>query len=371
MLECYGHGGDLLTAEETYGRPRDQFLDYSSNMNPLGPPDVVRQILSESWRDIVKYPDPAVRELRGKLSQKYGIGPESILVGNGAAELIDLIIRVLKPGNTGLARPSFSEYEEAVHKTGGSLTNIPLYAQHQFELQWSDVEASLSAVDLYFLGHPNNPTGKMLPRHVLNWLLQSQRKVILDEAFMDFVPQEEEYSMLKLASTSHDLIVIRSMTKFYSIPGIRLGFIVAHPDLIEQLRQQQVQWSVNYLAQRIGTAVLDDDVFEQSTREWLHVEKPWLTDQLEQLGLEVVQSDVNFLLFSFSESSGITVKQAQQAMGRQGILIRDASLFEGLNERYCRVAIRLRADNLKLVQALQSTLKNLAKNLTNSEGGAS
>lgn len=365
MLERYGHGGDLLTAEEAYGRPRDQFLDYSSNMNPLGPPDVVKQILSESWRDIVKYPDPAVRELRGKLSQKYGIEPESILVGNGAAELIDLIIRVLKPVATGLARPSFSEYEEAVHKAGGRITNIPLYAQHQFDLQWSDVEASLAAVELFFLGHPNNPTGKLVPRHVLDKLLQSQRKVILDEAFMDFVPQEAEHSLLKLASTTIDLIVIRSMTKFYSIPGIRLGFIVAHPDLIEQLRQQQVQWSVNYLAQRIGAAVLDDEAFEVATSEWLHVEKPWLTDQLSQLGLEVIQSDVNFLLFSFPASSGITVKQAQQAMGHQGILIRDASLFEGLNEHYCRVAIRLREDNLKLVQALQSVIQDL----TESEGG--
>ena len=123
---------------------------------------------------------------------------------------------------------------------------------------------------------------------------------------MDFVPQEREHSLLKLASTSHDLIVIRSMTKFYSIPGIRLGFMVAHPDLISQLRQQQVQWSVNYFAQRIGAAVLEDEAFEQSTSEWLSVEKPWLIEQLSNLGLEVVPSDVNFLLFSFPESSGIT-----------------------------------------------------------------
>ena len=113
--------------EEAFNRPKEQFLDYSSNMNPLGPPEVVKEILTESWRDIVKYPDPAVRELRRKLSLKYEIDSESILVGNGAAELIDLIIRVMKPRTTGLARPSFSEYEEAVHKTGGGLINIPLY----------------------------------------------------------------------------------------------------------------------------------------------------------------------------------------------------------------------------------------------------
>lgn len=365
MLERYGHGGDLWTAEEAFNRPKEQFLDYSSNMNPLGPPEVVKEILAASWRDIVKYPDPAVRDLRRKLSLKYGIDPESILVGNGAAELIDLIIRVMKPRTTGLARPSFSEYEEAVHKTGGGLTNMLLSPQNQFELQWQEIEAALPAVDLFFLGHPNNPTGKLLPRHVLSSLLQSQRKLVLDEAFMDFVPQESEHSLLKLASISHDLTVIRSMTKFYSIPGIRLGFMVAHPDHIGQLRQQQVQWSVNYLAQNIGAAVLEDEAFEQSTREWLSIEKPWLIEQLSNLGLQVVPSDVNFLLFSFPESSGISVKQAQQHMGRQGILIRDASLFEGLNERYCRVAIRLREDNERLLQALQSMISDLSR----SEGG--
>lgn len=361
MLERYGHGGDLWSAEEAFHRPKEQFLDYSSNMNPLGPPEVIKEILTASWYDIVKYPDPAVRELRRKLAQKYGIDPESILVGNGAAELIDLIIRVLKPSTTGLARPSFSEYEEAVHKTRGRITNIPLSPRHQFELQWQDVEAVLPAVDLFFLGHPNNPTGKLLSSNVLSNLLQSQRKLVLDEAFMDFVPQESEHSLLKLASTSHDLIVIRSMTKFYSIPGIRLGFMVTHPDLIQHLRQQQVQWSVNYLAQRMGVAVLEDEAFEQSTREWLRVEKPWLIEQLRHMGLEVVPSDVNFLLFSFPVSSGITVKQAQQVMGHQGILIRDASLFEGLNERYCRVAIRLREDNERLLQGLRSVMNDLTK----------
>ncbi|MNG16295.1 Threonine-phosphate decarboxylase [compost metagenome] len=122
---------------------------------------------------------------------------------------------------------------------------------------------------------------------------------------------------------------------------------------------------MNYIAQRIGAAVLDDAAFEQSTRGWLQNEKPWLTQQLEGLGLEVTESDVNFLLFSFPESMEISVKQAQQHMGHQGILIRDASLFEGLNERYCRVAIRLREDNNRLVQGLRNMMNDLAN-----QGGA-
>jgi threonine-phosphate decarboxylase len=360
MLERFGHGGDLWTAQESFGLPKEQFLDFSSNMNPLGPHPIVEELMVNHWKDIVKYPDPAVRELKTALSRKYDISPESILVGNGAAELIDLIVRVLQPDITGLATPSFSEYEEAIQKSGGSVHDLELHAKTSFVLQKTALmEASMKS-DLLFLGHPNNPTGKLIPQMLLDQLADSGKPLILDEAFIDFTADEKERSMLRRAAIQPDLYVIRSMTKFYSIPGIRLGFIVAHPNRIRELAKLQVQWSVNYLAQLIGAAVLDDHAFERATHEWLRTEKPWLTDQLEQLGLEVVRSDVNFLLFAFSEESGIDVKQAQKHMGAQGILIRDASLFRGLNQRYCRVAVRLRAENERLVKGLQQMIRELS-----------
>lgn len=364
MLERFGHGGDLWTAEEAFGRPKEQFLDFSSNMNPLGPPAAVEHTMKTRWRDMVKYPDPAVRELRARLARKYDVPIESILVGNGAAELIDLTARVLGSRVAGLARPSFSEYEEAIHKSGGTIHSIPLHAEHEFVLQERDARDAVAACDLLFLGHPNNPTGKLVPQNILKMLAESGRNVVIDEAFMDFIPDEEAYSMLKYAAASRNVFVIRSMTKFYSMPGIRLGFMVAHPDWIRKLKELQVQWSVNYLAQLIGTAVLDDEAFEEASREWLQTDKPWLTDQLRRLGLEVIPSEVNFLLFAFPAELGIDVKQAQQHMGRHGILIRDASLFEGLDQRYCRVAIRLREENERLIDALCAMLQELGESRT-------
>ncbi|UJF34476.1 threonine-phosphate decarboxylase CobD [Paenibacillus hexagrammi] len=358
MLERYGHGGDLLTASEAFGHPADKFLDFSSNMNPLGPPSAVEQIMLTHWRDIVKYPDPDVRELRSKLSHKYDIPAESILVGNGAAELIDLVVKLLKPSVTGLCRPSFSEYEEAVHQAGGRIHSIPLQAEHSFILRSEDLISSYDSCDLLFLGHPNNPTGQLIPRQVIEELVSSGKRVVLDEAFMDFIPDEREHSMIKLAAVNKDVFVIRSMTKFYSVPGIRLGFIVAHPDWIRKLKAMQVQWSVNYLAQLIGCAVLDDADYERKSREWLAVEAPWLANELTKLGLRVTNSDVNFLLFSFPEELRLTVKEVQREMGLKGILIRDASLFEGLHDRYCRVAVRLRADNVQLVSELRGMLSD-------------
>lgn len=361
MLERYGHGGDLRTAEEAFGRPRERFVDFSSNMNPFGPPPAVERIFREAWREIAHYPDPAVRELRRKIAGAYRIPEESILAGNGAAELIDLAVRVLQPEVMGLARPSFSEYEEAAAKTGGALLDIPLEERYDFALQSEPVQQACREADLLLLGHPNNPTGRLIPPHLLRQMADSGTNLILDEAFIDFCPEEERLSMIREAAHSERLFVIRSMTKFYAIPGIRLGFIVAHPARIERMRRLQVAWSVNFLAQLIGAAVLDEREYAARTRSWLQEERAWLASQLERLGLKVVPSDTNFLLFAFPVGSGVTVKTAQQRLGRRGILIRDASLFTGLDERYARIAIRLRPDNERLIEELQLLLQHAVR----------
>lgn len=356
MLERYGHGGDLRTAEEMYGRSMHQWIDFSANMNPYGPPQAVREIMQNHWQQIAHYPDPAVRELRGKLSAYYGVPADSILVGNGAAELIDLVVRVLKPKVTAIARPSFSEYEEAVAKIKGSIRDIPLHAWHDFLLTEKELTAALDEADCFFLGHPNNPTGKRVPRKLLQQILDAGKQLIVDEAFMDFLPDERRFSLLQKAAESADLIVIRSLTKFFAIPGMRLGFLVAHPETIARLKELQVPWSVNVLAQLIGTAVLDDTAYIDLTRRWLEEERPWLTEQLRALGLQVFASDTNFLLFSLPKHKQLQAKELQKQLAQRGILLRDASLFKGLDERYCRCAIRLRKDNARLVAALQDVL---------------
>ncbi|MEX1031435.1 MAG: threonine-phosphate decarboxylase CobD [Paenibacillaceae bacterium] len=367
-LEQYGHGGDLWSATEAYGQPADGWLDYSSNMNPWGPPDVVSHIMKEHWRDISRYPDPAVRGLRSKLSEVYQIPMDSIIVGNGAAELIDLVVRVLHPEETVLARPSFSEYEEAVHKVGGRIRNFPLLADQQFELRdvrnlvdgsgdGSNGSCTTESSRYVFLGHPNNPTGRLVPMPILDELRESRMGLILDEAFMDFLPDEKYFSYIRRASESERIVVIRSMTKFYAIPGIRLGFLVAHPQLIRQLTAMQTKWSVNFLAQLIGEAVLDEHDYAAQTRAWLAEERTWLTTELHALGLNVYPSDVNFLLISLPVHTELNVRLLQSAMAVRGILIRDASRFEGLDTSYFRIAIRLRPDNERLLKELKECLR--------------
>ncbi|MFD2670294.1 cobyric acid synthase [Marinicrinis sediminis] len=353
-LEKYGHGGDWHSAEEAFGQPEHGWLDFSANMNPFGPPDSVQHTIREEWEALTRYPDPAVRRLRTKLAQQHRIPAESILIGNGAAELIDLIVRVLSPQETVIASPSFSEYEEAIHKIKGNIRRIPLREDQSFELDNSEWLEAASESNWLFLGHPNNPTGRLIPQQVLHALMQRGSGLILDEAFIDFVPRADQVSMLEQAAYSEKLVVIRSMTKFYAIPGIRLGFLVAHPHLIRQLRKLQTSWSVNHLAQCIGATVLDEFEYATRTWDWLQHERPWLQTQLSQLGLKVFPSDVNFLLIKLP--AGYAVKDVQEELGKQGILIRDASLFVGLDGSFFRIAIRHRADNAKLLAALDAYL---------------
>lgn len=369
-LERYGHGGDLRTAAETFGGGTDRFLDYSSNMNPFGPPPSVGDVLRERWRDLAAYPDPAVRELRAKLAAHYGIPADSIIVGNGAAELIDLLVRVLQPKVTALAQPSFVEYEGAVRHAGGRVHAMPLHAEHGFALQRETLETALAASDLVFLGQPNNPSGALVPQELLRLAADSGKPLALDEAFLDFSPEEQRLTWMRRAAVQRGLYVVRSMTKFYAIPGVRLGFLVAHPDHIRELKERQVPWSVNAFAQWIGCAVLKERGYADRTRNWLKEERPWLEARLTGLGFRVVpNAAANFLLFALPHGSEGRVRELQRYLGERGILVRDASTFPGLDGSWCRVAVKLRADNEQLLAGLAEALRALQSTHHSANGG--
>lgn len=358
MLERYGHGGDLRTAEEAFGMAAQSFVDFSSNMNPLGPPDSVKKALLSYAELIGQYPDPAVRGLRRKLAERHQIDEQSIVVGNGAAELIDLIVRALQPKLTTLAIPCFDEYGDAIRKICGAVYEIKLSAENQFELhlELEHLCGAAATGSLFMLGSPNNPTGQLVDPALIRMLLSKGAYVVVDEAFMDFVPEESQYSLVQEAARNEKLFVIRSMTKFYSIPGIRLGYIVGMPRTLSGLRRLQVPWSVNSLAQLIGESVLDESDYAERTMMWLQEERPWLIKELQALGFVVNPSVANYLLIRIPREAELSASMLQLEMGKLGILIRDASRFAGLDHTYIRVAVKLRKQNEQLVAAFKQCL---------------
>ncbi|TBL78287.1 threonine-phosphate decarboxylase CobD [Paenibacillus thalictri] len=358
-LEKNGHGGNWAAAEEAFGRKAGERLDFSANINPLGPPPALRHMLLDEWDYITRYPDPEVRELRQAISSKYGVPFDSILVGNGAAELIDLLPRALRFRRAAVTDPTFSEYREALEKAGADVVSVTSSPEERFRIEPSKLIDVLPQVDALFLGQPNNPTGERRERDELRELARQAHKhgakLVLDEAFADFFPDESNVTMIREAAASEHIVVIRSMTKFYAIPGLRLGFIVAGPAMIRELRRLQMPWSVNHFAQKAGVLALQDHEYERRTRELIAVERSWLQNRLYGLGCTAFDSVANFLLVALGPSH-IPANEMQRRLAEQGIFIRRCATFIGLDDRYFRIAVRTRPENERLVAALAASL---------------
>lgn len=358
MLERYGHGGDLETAAVLYGRPADSFVDFSSNMNPWGPPERVKAAVFQAWEAVSAYPDPAARKLRALLSERHGVPLEAVWVGNGAAEVIDLALRAVRPAVTATAAPSFAEYETAARHADSRVVYIAAEPEQQFEVTAEAVAAAAAEAEAVVLGHPNNPTGRPLSIETMEAAWESYRYVVIDEAFLDFAPDEAERTLARRAAERPGRFVIRSMTKFYSIPGLRLGYVIAHPEEIARIRSLAVPWSVNAFALAAGEAALADREFAARTREWLPAERAWFAEQLQALGLQVFPSIANFLLVRFPPALPYRAADAQAALGRHGLLIRNAATFRGLEDgTYIRLAVKKREDHERLLAALQEWMK--------------
>jgi len=357
MLERYGHGGDLETASSLYGRAPDEFVDFSSNMNPWGPPEGARAAMLRAWERIGAYPDPAARSLRRALAERHGVPMEAIWVGNGAAEAIDLALRAIAPRLAAVAAPGFAEYETAVAHAGGRLLDLALTPDDNFRVTPEAVRvAAAQGAEAIVLGHPNNPTGRTLDEDAAKAALESYANVVVDEAFLDFLPgpDQDRLTLVRLAAERPGLYVTRSMTKFYAIPALRLGYVVAHPDAIRRIRELAVPWSANGIALEVGAAVLADREFEAQTLAWLPPERAWLAEQLAALGLHVFPGEANFLLVRLPDSAGATAADVQAALGREGVLVRSCATFRGLDASYMRVAVKRREANERLLAALAS-----------------
>jgi threonine-phosphate decarboxylase len=368
-LERYGHGGDRWTAAERFGGSPEGFLDFSSNIHPLGPPPRVVEALSRSLGDgkpavLTQYPDPMSRRLQKKLAERLEVSPEQLLIGNGAAELIDLVVQVFQPGRVGVVRPCFSEYERSAQLHRCSLVTIRGREEDHFLPTEHDLCSLIEQSDLVFLGHPNNPTGLCIPEPVLERAAavaaRSNTVLVVDEAFIDFVPDGEKRSLIRRLSQFPTTLILRSMTKFYALPGLRLGYAVGRKDWIERLARHKIPWSVNALAQIAGEAALEDEAYHREAKRWGTAERTELADGLRRISaVDVLPSETNFLLLRLRSGDPHSSRLSgwlQEQMGRRGILIRDASTFLGLDGRYVRVAVRMREENQRLLAALREVL---------------
>jgi threonine-phosphate decarboxylase len=364
-LERFGHGGDLLTASELFSRKQDEWIDFSSNIYPYGPPEIVKEVIQEAIEDrempvLSRYPDPACRGLKQAIARFHQISADMVLPGNGAAELIDLLIQAFRPSRVGVVDPSFVEYRQCARKRKIPVDHLVTGWEQQFLPSLEEMDRLLRRVDLLFIGYPNNPTGHLYDAgQMLEWLRRAGRYqtiLVVDEAFMDFVEPGEDRSLISWVKAHPQLIVVRSMTKFFSLPGLRLGYLVADEAVISRIRTFQVPWSVNGLAQTIGCAVLRDEVYRPHARkvsEWLETERETMIRELNRLdGFQVFPGVANYLLVRMSVN-GKTVSDLQFELARKGVLIRSCSNYEGLEDDCFRIAVKKPEQNLLLRKTLE------------------
>jgi L-threonine-O-3-phosphate decarboxylase len=356
------HGGNLAWAAALAGCPAEAILDFSASISPLGPPNSAIAAILSQMGNLKHYPDPNYSELRLALSHFHQLPSEWILPGNGSAELLTLAGRELAQlAATMLITPAFGDYYRTLAAYNAKVLEFPVDLRTgDWGLgigDWgggskTDFPTSSSQGYGLLLNNPHNPTGKLFSREAILPYLEKFALVVVDEAFMDFVPPDEEQSLISVVQEYPNLVVLRSLTKFYSLPGLRLGYAIAHPDRLSQWQSWRDPWPVNTLAAAAAIAALQDGEFQKQTWKWLPPARNQLFQGLASIpGLQPHQGAANYVLVESQQSS---VQLQQQLLQHHQILIRDCLSFKELGDRFFRVAVRSESDNLRLLIALKA-----------------
>ncbi len=350
------HGGNPRAMAESAGIDPDKLIDFSASINPLSPPGCVSQLLLETPRLLREYPDPNCSLITERISKVTGIPENWILVTNGSTEMIYLLPHLIHEGQkVAILDPCFSEYEKSFRAFGTQTHSIVLEAGNGFSVSPSWLFPQLDTIQklgAIVLGNPASPTGKLygdLLPELQEYCQKRDIILIIDEAFIDF--SSADSSAWNLLERESNLVLIRSLTKFYSIPGLRVGYGVLHPEKIQKIAPRQYPWSVNALAQAIGAEIILDKPFQEKTRTETHRERDFIIQALSSINeLEVFPSDANFLLFRIRDNS--PPASLYQYLLTQSLLIRNCGNFKGLDESFFRISLRCREENQKLVNSI-------------------
>lgn len=351
------HGGQASALLPRFGLPEHHpLIDFSANLNPLGPPAWVPGYLAESVSGLARYPAPDYTAACLAIARHEGVSPDQVLLTNGGAEAIFLSAALHTGGRAVIVQPTFTEYARACRAYGVAITSIALTGP-DFQPEWEALGATLEECDVMFLCRPNNPTGTLIPRATIEALLQMAKardcRLVIDEAFVDFIAQSDE-RLTELLARFDNLILLRSLTKFYTLPGLRLGYLLADAGTVSRAHRFQPPWSVNYLAAELVAPLLDDEAFRTRSQRWLSEEHSRMETSLGACGLEVVPSRANFFLVR-PEVSRETCAALFERLLKSGILARHTHNFPGLEGHWLRLALRDRADNDRLLAALKKS----------------
>ena len=357
MKNKFEHGGNIhhfLRTRET----NMPILDFSANINPLGLSDTVNQSIHNSISNVVHYPDPDCYQLKQTIANFYQLKVENLIIGNGAVELLYLLCHVIRPRHSLILAPSFSEYERSAKAANSSIHYLFLSEEDDFKINMNQLIKQLVSMEILFIGNPNNPTGNLLSTSEIRQILVAAKQencyVVVDESFIDFIERDEQYTSRYLLNEFDNLILLQSLTKFYAIPGLRLGFAAMNEKLIQRLYLAKDPWNVNLLAQSAGVAGLQDIEYQQKSKRFISDNLLIFYRKLAMIkGLKIYQPTVNFILIKLL-NSGMNAQALKAILMTENILIRDCSNYPGLNDSFIRIAVKSCSENNILLKNLNA-----------------
>lgn len=351
------HGGNVWAASQKWGIPPEEFLDYSANINPLGPSPKAIKAIQDNIGLLSHYPEPTGESFKVCLGRFFNMPVANMVLGNGGAELIYLAGRMFYKKRILLLAPTFSEYGEGIENP--NIIRIGLQPEDAFMLPTEEIIHTMERDDLIFIGNPNNPTGTIFPKKELKKILEAaldkKAYVVVDEAFIDFLG-DDSYSVRYWVEDYKNLIVVGSLTKFFAIPSLRLGYAVVAEETARKMEYLLPTWRVNTFALLAGEASINDEEYMQKTLTFVKEEREFLASQLRLFkGLKVYSGAANYILVN-GEGFGLTSEELQERLGPYGILIRKCTSFFNLSPYYFRLAVRKREENIRLLETLKKVV---------------
>ena len=347
---------DVIAIDRAHGgNARDGFLDFSTSLNPFGPPAEAIAAYHAAADAIARYPEPYPRRLEARIASWLGVDPEMVLAGNGSTQLIYLVARTLRLRAPHVVIPTFSEIANALHAASTQPVPIILHAENDFRVEAKGFEQAVDAgAEGILLGRPNSPTGSLIGIDEIGAMARACSRrdawVVVDEAFIEFA--DDPRSAVSLIGYNPNLVVSRSLTKIFALAGLRLGYLVGAPELVRKLRDSIEPWSVNAVAERVAGACLEvDPEFIASSRRRLFEERKGILTELTRAGgLRIFPSRANFFLIKVDAEPEIG-DLGRFLRGHQ-IVIRDLSALPGFGPGFYRIGLRAHADNALLIAAI-------------------
>lgn len=355
------HGGMIWDAAEKLKTDINNIIDFSTNNNPLGPPRKLISTLIKNIKTLTYYPDPEYKKLKTELAKYYNINEENIIIGNGATELIHLFAQtfISKNDKVIIPVPTFEEYQYAAEKMNAKIIHIKLKPNMHIDIK--TIISKLNNTKAVFICNPNNPTGILeKQKDILNLIKEANKTntlILLDESFTDLVVTKRPYTLINSINQFNNLFIIKSLTKIYSIPGLRIGFGAGPKHIITQLNKNRIPWNITTLAEKaiIETLPITKKYLKKS-RKIIKQEREYLIKELTKInGIKIISGDANFLLIDIT-NTGYTSQELTEQLIKHHILIRDCSTFTGLTNSYIRIAIKTHEQNTILINLLKQII---------------